>query len=432
MYLIFDRPEETGLPSTGFVASKKENDEQQSTEIITPEPVVPVRWCLEPKEAARLKALRAKNVRVLFVIAYEGTDLEDRQIVPIDDLMTFITFRRPGKHILLAKVLWSNSPKIFGDLMEKTSHRSYAVRVLNLDRTEFKGEHDGYDFLEVGFSFVNTLQGHAEQEVTVSDAHFPKEPPEWLQRLANFGIDWPPVDECAFRRRELWLLPKLPALGLWAIITTLIRAVIALVLGISGVRGIDFAAIIHPWRSRISDVTYYTEDSNTWFSRTSDGKWRSRWTYLLYPWFYIIAGGIFVLVAHRLHMGYWQLFMAMLGGIAGFATTIAKFLAAWFAKFLGRYWLFFVGVAGWLVVVYAVKRGARAIIQTRIDRKESLTFQELKRQKEDEKYDEHASLLVCKTTPSLPVLAELPREHRTLRLRFLNLKRRVCRPYAAR
>jgi hypothetical protein len=69
-------------------------------------PVMAVRWCLDPEETEHIKSLGAQNMCILFVMAYGGSELlEDRMLVPIDQMMAYLSFRRPGTHTVFARVL---------------------------------------------------------------------------------------------------------------------------------------------------------------------------------------------------------------------------------------------------------------------------------------------------------------------------------------
>ena len=372
------------------------------------EPVMAVRWCLERWEAVALKERAANNICVLFVIVYEGTDLEDRQLVPIDQMIAFLNFRRPGNHLVFAKVVWdkrlgATEKYLRESLLQKVSSRNYDLNLLNEERTGFRST--AFDLDRVG-----TLANDAELEIAVPKEHFPPEPPAWLAKLVNAGFDYPPVDQCAFRRRALWAPIKLSAFGLWAIVTTIIRVIVAAFLLLRGMRDINFAPIIHPWRNDIDDVWGNLRYTSSWFKYTKERRSRdSIWRYIFYPPFDIVVFFLLVLVKDSYHVSW--------------LTLIGMFISAVWWRLLVV--AFFVGFFLWLK--YLANRAIRR--QNELER--SPEFREAQERRRLNAYDKLYKLLACRPGATATV-ESLPAEHRTIRLRFLDLKRKVCRPYAAR
>src|SRR5688572_29329577 len=98
----------------------------------TPEnPTIAVRWCIDPKDQAKLLELKAPNVHVLIVVAYENK-AEDRQLLPLADAMTYVGFRFPGKHTVYARLVWAED--LVGMkkyLLQRSSRSSYSNNVLD-------------------------------------------------------------------------------------------------------------------------------------------------------------------------------------------------------------------------------------------------------------------------------------------------------------
>lgn len=388
------------------------------------DPVVPIRWCLERSEAEALKAKSAVNIHVLFVIAYEGTDLEDRQLVPIDQMMTYLTFRRPGTHTVLAKVVWA-ADKHLRTLTKKFSVRGYDGNILGENRDGFRAAAIDYctDWK------ARYLDSETDIEVAVPKEHFPSEPPAWLQRIANVGFDYPPADQCALRRRILLSPPKLFLMGLWAVVTTLIRACIALVLVLNGNYGIDFTAVVHPWRNDIDDVAARTDSRETWFQENRGGDPRSKWAALLYPYFWLfILIPIPGTIAYVLDITYAQALLLMFTWVSNAIVAAGAFLL----HALAAYGKIILGIAAVLLVcflvVLAFKRTAH--VQNERELAVSVDAQKQRERERMESYDHLYKLLACRQGIA-PTLASLPPERRTFRLKYLDLKARVCRPFAA-
>ncbi|MHB8651753.1 MAG: hypothetical protein ACYC8S_01320 [Minisyncoccota bacterium] len=315
-------------------------------------PVFAVRWCLDRSEVERLKELEAENIHVLFVIRYEGCFLEDRQLVPLDQMLAYLTFRRPGEHTVFAKVVWRNAGSkpekaLKQAVLSKFNSGHYLNKFLNYDRT-------GFSERLLSGNGVKTLRCTNKLTVTVPREHFPKEQPEWLKQAVNAWYEYPAVDPCQFRRRLPSLLPKAVAYGCWFFISMVTRACFAfLMLGIFGMRGVKFSTIFHPLRDGIGDVNAGVLWWNSWYTHTKEGN-RRKWVDYLLP---------------------------------------------------------VISVVGFVFINCVV------------------SFLEVQEKKRMQAYDNLHILLVCESSVSAG-LASLPPQRQTVRLRYLDLKAKLCRPYA--
>jgi hypothetical protein len=377
------------------------------------EPVILVRWCIDRAETEDLKQLEAKDPHILFIIAYEGTRLEERQIVPLNRMATFLTFNRPGKHTVFAKIVWGL--KLEEKVMNKHDARSYEFSLLNYRHTNFESDI---------FQAVNLrcLRGDADFEVEIPKEHFPKEPPAWLMRIVNVGFHYPPVDQCSFRRRLLWLPIKLFFMGIWAVIITILRVLCALFATLFLARGINYGAIIHPWRDDIDDVLRTTNPFNTWLTRRDkDYEWRtSKWIYVCHPMIYVLLFAILSVVKVVKHMTYLQLLHVMTAGIAK--------LVPWLL--LKTYVPLAVLLIGGVALYFLVQR-QKEEKRKRLEWENSQEYKDARKLEDAKAYDDLGLLLACRQGIA-PTLASLPKDHRTVHLKFLNFKRKVCRPYAVK
>ena len=375
------------------------------------EPVLAIRWCLTRAETEYLKKQKAENIHILFVIAYEGTDLEDRQLVPIDQVMTYLNFRRPGNNTVLAKVVWSSHAEkgagyLAKRLLSKAHVRMYENRVLNRVHTTFEDT----EWLEE-FHHVRSMEGAEDFEVVIPKEHFPKEPPEWVKKVVNAGFSYPPIDQCAFRRR-LGILPvKLLAFGIWTVITTFIRATIALCLGLCGMRHIDFGAVLRPWEDDIEDVYFSVDRRDSWFNRTGEGLPRSPLMYLFHPMIYLTLFSSLTSLKFFYDRTYLETIRIIWVMVAEFVPMVLGVL---------------IGLAIWGFISRLISKANK----NKHDQENSLEFQELLRREKEQSYDELYKLLACRPNLS-PAVSALPAQRQTFYLRFLDLKARVCRPYAA-
>lgn len=388
------------------------------------EPMIPIQWCLGRSETEALKAKNARNIKVLIVVSYEDGRHEDRYLVPIEEVMTYISFCRPGKHTVFAKVVfWDyNNELNMNFLLNTEGIQIFSFRVLNTSKTDFV---DDSHFYSMG---VAVLSSSDEGEVIVPKEHFPPEPPMWLQRIANFGFERPPVDECAFRRRMLLLIIKLPVLALWFFFTTSVRVIGAGFLSICGVRRIKYSPIFHPWNEDMNDVWYFTDSRNTWFNHDGYGNAKSKFIYLIHPLLYI---GLFAFVTWlKVYLGlsYGEVILKLWGILLIFIFAIVDFLVKFFSKFGSIVIGFFIGLVLMKMVHYSLKK-------REMEKKAKDAYERSKKTKvelDKQSYDDLYRLLACGRAPKTPSLEALPEKKRTLRLKYQNLKAKVCRPYASR
>lgn len=98
--------------------------------------------------------------------------------------------------------------------------------------------------------------GYAKTFLQVADGYFAKEPSAWEKWWVNLWFGGEAAhDQCHFRRRRLVAYTLQPPLvALFIATTTTVRALIALFFSLFGRRGVDYAAIVHPFNNEIHDV----------------------------------------------------------------------------------------------------------------------------------------------------------------------------------
>lgn len=386
------------------------------------EPTIPIQWCLGRSETESLKAKNARNIKVLIVVSYEDGRHEDRYLVPIEDVMTYISFNRPGKHTVFAKVVfWDcNNESSMNFLLDTVYTQRFSFRVLNTTNTDFV---EDSHFYSMG---VAVLSSSDDGEVIVPKEHFPPEPPEWLQRIANFGFADPPYDECAFRGRKFWLLIKLPVLAFWFLFTTFVRLIGAGFLSLCGVRGIKYSPIFHPWNEDMNDVWYFTSSRNTWFKHDGYGNARSRFIYLIHPLLYIGLFAFVTYLKHTLGLSYGEVILKIWGVLLIFFFAIFDFLFRFFSKF----GVTVITIATVIFILRMIRRNLKKRAREKIakDAYDMKTKVALDKQS----YDDLYRLLACGRAPKTPSLDALPKQKQTLHLKYQKLKAKVCRPYASR
>jgi hypothetical protein len=384
-------------------------------DLMSVNPVLPVRWCLSKSETEMLKSKEAKTIHILFVIAYEGTDLEDRSLVPIDQMMAYLNLRRPGKHTVFAKVVWSRggpqAKEYLLQLVRKYSYRSHEKRLLDRESHNLVSDEYFYDN-----HCVNVLPHTEKVEVMVPKEHFPPEPAEWWKNIVNLGYSYPPIDQCEFRQRTMLLPLRIVIFGIGAVISTVAKIVAALFFALCGMRGIDFKAILHPFSKEVGDVIENVDGNNSWFERTADGRPRkSGLIYALHPMIYIVGFVIITIVGWYYEISYGE----MLRFIPVLLATLKEVLFQLGIPIIFSF-LFTVS-AFFLFKRLAARRFQKAHVSS---------ADEWDQKKKDAKYDDLYKLLACRNGISAD-LSAIPMKNRTFHLRFLDIKAKICRPFAA-
>ena len=258
-------------------------------------------------------------------------------------------------------------------------------------------------------------------EVTVSPEYFAKEPPEWLKSWANLWHEFPAADQCQLRRRMLVALTvQPPVVALWLILRQTGQLLFAIALELLLFRNINLRPLIHPWTYRFGDIKgdhMGKRDSRLWADK--NGKRRSLFWLLINPPTAALASVGPYLLSRRLHVSYWQAILMVLRTIG--AVLMSKYL---------------IGIVAGLVIIYLLIRWMaknnpwfkREIMQ---DDDEIHRYRQAMARLKEQEFAEVVSLVACSPLSKQAAISALPRQRRTFHLRYLDLKARLCRPFAA-
>ena len=170
-------------------------------------PMVPVRWCLNK---GTLKELAEKKVRkpyILIAVLSKRTGLEDRYLVPLDQIVEYVQFKTSGVHIIHAAIVWTDDDCHLKKLVfKKDEDVGYLV-------------HLSYFFSSHRFGVLYEQAGKISVEVDVPSDIFAQKRPEWVEKWVNFPYENPPGNECEFRKRMLLSVVATP-LVLFAMIAS--------------------------------------------------------------------------------------------------------------------------------------------------------------------------------------------------------------------
>jgi len=349
-----------------------------------------VRWCLTREETDELWKRKIRRPHVLIVVV-PPKGHEQRWVAPLDQLMQPVVFRKPGNNRIFGAIIWDTDDDVARLKANYlgTTKKAWDTSLIDEERRWAKSE----------------LRDRVAQiDAVVPEGVFAKEPPRWLSWWVNWGYKTPNRDQCQFRERALVAVPKIPV-GLLVGFLTLVLYAIALTARCVGIIVFLLLGRRHIMWRRLHDMN----SSQLVIRGDTDDNWVffSRWRWQITPFFVVFYTTIILLVnqAHPV--------VSSFGGL-------------------------FLMVGAWILVLYAltgfaigISAGISAIpivAERFIEKTERENLE--RRKKEIPSYATDPAVW-CEQISSLPVgLGSLPPKHRTVYLRFWDLKAQVCKPFA--
>lgn len=384
------------------------------------EAVVPVRWCICPAVFRTIRDEKLQNPHLLLVVTQEKREVQ-RHLIPLSREMTFISFPRPGDYSIQATILSCQDVDfIKKTILEKCGNYNYRQEVLS---------YDGNISANIRLDIIQL--GKGEIGVNVAPGFFAKKPPRWLWDWGNLWYETEPRDQCQFRRRCILAFSIQPvAVSIWYMFFSLSRLFIAALLRYGcGLRGVDFGPVIHVFRNRTKDIWYDLDKSV--FLYDKDGMRLPS----IFFWFQPIIVISIMLLAYLQIIGLNAFGLSNLRPvilyvfISTFGILLGVILSHIFYYFSCR--LFF-KIADKVFPPFLERRTEKRIIKAgwvveKKKRREKEKDEQFKRE-----CDELIWPLVCKQDgePLKPSIKAISKQRRTIYLRYLDLKARVCKPFA--
>lgn len=398
--------------------------------------MVPLSWCLSPDLAERMRQQGVDNAYMLIVVSNGGVEIT-RDVVPLMDLMTYVQFRRPGQNEIHATVVYGSEVK--KKLRKKEDGGQYQCQVLEerdpmldshrnvegwldfaelakefeRDEAELMAESEARQevLLSLNFSSMRRLPEEGTLRVEVPKEMFAKEPSKFRQWWVN-QLPWErrPHDQCHFRKRTIVSIPLVPVWlavkGALALGLELVSFAYLLFLVVMGSRELDFRPFRHPFNCAPWEVEG-VNNTSMWYMR-EDGSPTSAFAFFVNP------ATITVLVSA----------LAILKAF-GVLDDVVAFTGEYIVPILG-------GIVGAVLLVIGTYVVTNRLFGDRIEAwwERRKAKQEAEAKAAHAEYLEELDMLACGDKPQPTTLKDLPPERRTLRLRFLNIKSKVCKTYA--
>jgi hypothetical protein len=359
---------------------------------------IAVSWCLDQEILKELADKQITDPHVVICVAPTDKyhlNKEYRKVVPLKDLMTYIEFRTPGKNKIWGFISYQKGRSARKKYLEKQDGE-FHTNILGYDGDEYA------DWLTDSEEMVDGTYRSLSQPITVAvpKAVFAKEPRQWEKTWVNHLFRDKVIDQCEFRRRRLFAYSVQPLVVLG---NMLLRAVIILFAVLTLCKNVSLKYLVHPLMYSLKDtfeifergsvaVNHLPEDDETVDKFPPPAYFvKSFWKTPIMPLFWLPV--LWLLWRHK--------YTAL--GIAGGAVVLV-FVLLMFIGFLTNHFKvvknFFAKIGSWFESdkLWYMDQGEVDIITC--NEKGPLTYN------------------------------SLPGHRKTIRLRFQNLKSKVCKPFS--
>jgi hypothetical protein len=355
---------------------------------------ISVGWCLDKETFEYLKKSCRNPQLVIIVVPNEYSDAKElRKVVPLKDVVTYVTFKCSGINKIMAYISENGPESSRGRFLSKES--SYLGSVYSNTLLDAYGNF--YENL-VNFKGTNISRVSNVLVVDVPKDCFAAEPAKWEKAWVNHFFRTKPFDQCEFRRRRVFaytIQPPLISLSLIARFSFTLLAVL------TGARALNLKPLLHPLTYPLSEVAenLFSDGIIFWQKSPDDLQNQSLSKILLF----MVKRVALLLVMPIVSIP--VLFLLYKGLLLSCLLALSKGI----------------GIVTAMALVVCLVFGFGEIkkyIGSLFDSK-SLDYSDVEEQ-----------VLVCNGQPKIK-LADLPADKRTIKLRFQDLKSKVCRPFSS-
>jgi len=376
-----------------------------------------ISWCLDVEMLKELADRGVKDPQLVIVVGSEGEthDIrkEVRKVVPLKDLMTYMEFRSAGKNRVWGVVSYLSKKQARSRYLTKEDGR-FSTDVVDCD---------GEQYAPWLLALESAEAQQAEQykslstpiPVEVPKEIFAKEPAVWEKNWVNHFFRNKVVDQCDFRRRRLFAYLVQPFLIGGKMLGTFIVLLAGL---LTGARSWSIKYLLRPltyspvdagniWNNGTIFIRHQKEDDEPGFPShfNQPTPWyfiRSFWPLPFMPVFVITAA--LLAYFHKFQQ------LIVLGGVIGGAFLLV------------------------LAIIVAMCYGGKMFFWTpKVPKFFVWLLDKILGEPDNELWylkPEEQELIVCSEKKSHLTYKQIPARRKTVRLRFQNLKSKVCRPFS--
>jgi len=364
---------------------------------------IPVSWCLNKETLDKIIAEYGPDPSVVLIVAptqHYHLSKEKRKIVPLRDLMAYLDFKTAGPNRI-----WAFITK----LSTKDARKAF------LDYWGFispDGDEWGSHFRKDDQDFDDTDYQPAYGtyvDIDIPKSAFAPEPAPWEKNWVNLFFSKKPIDQCNFRRRRILAYTLQPIIMFLYIV---MRAFITLVALLFGARNFSLQPLFHPLSTDMEDqISVF--GGGTIFIRKNppipkfDATKSNLQNFLIFLWvllrkaiFLPFMPPILFLIVFTAIVSSKLIFILTLICVVLVSLFIIVILIAFFAD------------------------GGLSKLQDWIDNK-------FGNKDTGMLSEEEIRLLVCSPDRQPVTMDNLPANKKSIKLRFADLKSKVCRPFSA-
>ena len=368
---------------------------------------VAVAWCLDHEVLNELAKKGVVDPQVIIVVAPTKNyhlSKESRKVVPLKDLMTYIECRASGKNKIYGLISMRQAKEAREHYLAKEDG-AYRNNVLDYDGETYSsrllGVEDEYDIEKKTYKYLSP-----PLEIEVPKGVFAPEPSAWEKSWVNHFFRQKVVDQCDFRRRRLFAYLVQPfIIGFF----NLVRSIILLAGLLTGARNLSLKYLFHPLTYGLKDTFEIWEKGSLFIQRLPEDEsestdlkfltpsyaFRSFWAFLFMPLFSIPI--VWLLLHHH-------------PVVAGLIAFVPVFIIVIFC-----------------LMAYLVSRGNASILFNKAWNGLNNLFTSDKLWYLDQ---DEVQFITCTNDKKPTTYKSLPARRKTIRLRFQNLKTKVCKPFS--
>lgn len=392
-------------------------------------PFLQFSWCISE---SGLDYMKSRNVVYPFLLVSfyektnydEGWDAYDCKLFPLDRGMGHIEFIRPGRFRINASVVW-----VEDDGKKNCQNKDYCRRDI-YDKYVSDSSIRLHDFVNYRPEYFKhpTLPYHDEIEIVVDENLFAPEPSKTLKWWVNWLHNSRPKNQCQWRRRKWFAFSIKPFLAIIFLfcrsVTAVIKIAISLLIGYYPQK-IRWRAVFHPFEYNHSAIVSrhdLYDKRNYWCYNSLSGNERS--------------------VENKIIMNPITLYLIAIISLAAVNNNsydIENIFGSFFAFFILIicivFWVLFLSGAFYKLLKLFFGNFIKKMEKISLRRKEEVAVRRLDKieqsyqKKFESYYTDRLQPLSCVVRSPEATLGSLPKSHRTIELRYLDLKVKICKPF---